>query len=69
MPITDQQLARIKSLSDDDLVRGGQTEDLAVLIEANLRLKRATSRLTWVLIVLTLILVIIGIIGIPQLFK
>jgi hypothetical protein len=38
-------------MSDDDLDRGAQTEDLAVVVEANLRLKRATTLLTWVLIV------------------
>ena len=61
MPLSDQELARIKSMTDDDLVRGAQTEDLAVVVEANLRLKRATTWLTWVLIALTVILVLIGI--------
>jgi hypothetical protein len=60
MPLSNQELARIKSMTDDDLVRGAQTEDLAVVVEANLRLKRATTRLTWVLIVLTVILVLIA---------
>ena len=60
MPLlSDHDLGQIKSLSDDDLVRGAQTPDLAVVVEANMRLKRATGRLTWVLIVLTIILVIL----------
>jgi hypothetical protein len=61
MALSDEQLKRIRLMTDDDLVRGAQTEDLAVVVEANLRLKNATKWLTWVLIGLTAALVIIEI--------
>jgi hypothetical protein len=60
MALSDEGLASVKSASDDGLVRGAGTMDLAVVVEANLRLKRATSRLTLVLIILTVALVVIG---------
>jgi hypothetical protein len=60
MRISDEDLKNIRSMSDSDLVRSAGTPDLAVVVEANLRLKRATTILTWVLIALTVVLVILG---------
>ena len=64
MGLSDDQLARIRRLSDDELVRNAQTEDLASVVESNMRLKNSTEhltrvliRLTWVLVVLTVPLV------------
>jgi hypothetical protein len=62
MSLSDDQVDKVRSASDRDLVRGASTVDLAVVVEANLRLKRATGFLTWVLIVLTAVLVVIGIV-------
>ena len=45
-------------MSHFELIRGAQSEDLAVGIEATLRLKRSTERLTWTLIVIAAIGVI-----------
>ena len=63
-------LAEIKTLSDDELRRSGQTEDMASLIESNLRLRdalhkeeRAIRHLTFWLLVFTLVLVLIE--GVP----
>ena len=56
---SDQQLIRIKNLSDDDLVKNAQSEDLASIVESNRRLKGSTERLTWVLIILTLAIVVL----------
>jgi hypothetical protein len=69
MALSDEQLKRIRLMTYDDLVRNAQTEDLAVVVEANLRLKSATKRLTWVLIGLTAALVIIGIIETVHLWR
>jgi hypothetical protein len=67
MPLSDANLARIRAMSDEDLVRGAQTEDFAVVVEANLRLKRATERLTWALILLMAIIVFLtAILAIPS---
>ncbi len=63
MTISDDDLKRIRQMSEDELVRNAQTVDLAVLVETNLRLKNATGRLTWVLIWLTVVLVVVG--GVP----
>ncbi len=60
MALSDDELKRIRKMRDDDLVRNALTTDLAVVVEANLRLKKATSCLTLVLIVLTVLLVIVG---------
>jgi len=52
-----EQVKRIKEMNHDDLVANAQSEDLAVLVEASLRLHRATKWLNGVLIVLTVVLV------------
>ena len=60
MPLSDRDLADIRKMTDDDLVRHAQTVDLAVLVEANVRLRKSTERLTNVLIALTVVLIIIA---------
>jgi hypothetical protein len=69
MPFSDQDLARLKSMSHDELLRAAQTEDLAVLVESNLRLERTTTKLTKVLIFLTVVLVVLtAILVVPVIF-
>jgi len=53
MALTVDQVKRIKAMKHDDLVANAQTEDLAVVVEASLRLHRATIFLNTVLIFLT----------------
>ena len=53
MSLSEQDADGVRSASDRDLVRGAGTVDQAVVVEANLRLKRETARLTTVLIWLT----------------
>ncbi len=57
MALTGEQIRRIKKMKHDDLIANAQTEDLAVVVEASLRLHRATIILNLVLIVLTAALV------------
>jgi hypothetical protein len=57
MSLSIDQVHRIKAMKHDDLVAGAQTEDLAVVVEASLRLHNATRLLNGVLIALTLVLV------------
>ncbi len=57
MGLSDDQLAGIRGSSDNDLVRYAQTEDMASVVESNLRLKDSTEHLTNVLIHLTWVLV------------
>jgi hypothetical protein len=52
MALTPDQVRRIKAMNHDDLVANAQTEDLAVVVEASLRLHRATVFLNGVLIFL-----------------
>lgn len=59
MGLSDDQLVSIRRLSDDDLVRNAQSEDLASVVESNLRLRNSTERLTKVLIALTVVLVVL----------
>ena len=66
--VSDEDLERFKNLSDDDVLRASCTLDLFAIAESNRRLKNALiseektiKRLTWVLVVLTFILVILAI--------
>jgi hypothetical protein len=59
MGLSDDQLKSISRSSDDDLVRYAGTEDLASVIESNLRLKNSNERLSNVLIALTVALVLL----------
>jgi len=56
-PLSDADVKRIKKMDHDDLVRHAQTLDLAVLVEAAIRLDRTTKLLNAILIALTLALV------------
>ena len=65
---SDEDLERFKNLSDDDVLRASCTLDIFAIAESNRRLKNALiseektiKRLTWVLVVLTFILVIFAI--------
>jgi hypothetical protein len=53
MSLTIDQVKRIKAMKHDDLVANAQTEDLAVVVEASLRLHWTTKILNIVLIFLT----------------
>jgi flagellar biosynthesis protein FliP len=55
--LTAQQVERIKAMKHHELVANAQSEDLAVLVEASLRLHNATKFLNGVLIFLTFVLV------------
>jgi hypothetical protein len=65
---TDEDLARLKAMTDDDLLRSALSLDLFAGVEASRRLREAmqkeegpTKRLTGVLVALTILLVVIGI--------
>jgi len=57
MALTVDQVKRIKAMKHDDLIANAQSEDLAVIVEASLRLHSATKVLNGVLIFLTIVLV------------
>lgn len=64
---TPEQLAKLKGLSDDDLLRSAGTLDICAVVEANRRLKNALiteeaaiKRLTFWLVILTAVLVLFG---------
>jgi hypothetical protein len=57
MALTVDQVKRIKAMKHDDLIANAQSEDLAVVVEASLRLHRTTKVLNVVLIILTIVLV------------
>lgn len=59
MTLTVDQVKRIKAMRHDDLVANAHSEDLAVVVEASLRLHRTTIFLNGVLIVLTAVLVVL----------
>jgi hypothetical protein len=66
---TDEELASLKAMTDDDLLRAAQTLDLFAGVEASRRLREAmqkeegaTKRLTGVLVALTIVLVILTLI-------
>ena len=64
---TNEELSRLKGLTDDELLRTSLTIDLFSVVESNRRLRvalhkeeRAIKWLTVVLVVLTVILVVLG---------
>jgi len=68
--VTGQELERLKKLTDDDLLRVSSTIDLFALAESMRRLKnalhseeRAIKWLTFVLAVLTILLVFMGVVS------
>jgi hypothetical protein len=67
---TDHELERLKKLTDDELLRASSTIELFALAESMRRLKnalhseeKAIKWLTFVLAVLTILLVFMGVIG------
>jgi hypothetical protein len=58
MGLSDDLLMSIRQSSDTELVRHAGTEDLASVVESNLRLKNSNERLSNVLIALTVALVL-----------
>jgi hypothetical protein len=65
---TDEELERLKAMTDDELLRSAQTLDLFSVVESSRRLRdalhkeeRAIKWLTVVLVFLTLILIALGI--------
>ena len=70
---TKDQLARLKGMTDDELLRSSTSLDLFAVVESNGRLKvalhkeeRAIKWLTGVLIILTVILVFLGVEALRQ---
>ena len=66
---TDEELAELKRLTDDDLLRYSRTLDLFAVVESARRLKetlqteeKAIKRLTFVLVALTVLLVVLTVI-------
>jgi len=57
MALKPEQVQRIKRMKHGELVANAQSEDLAVVVEASLRLHRATIILNGILIFLTAALV------------
>ena len=57
MALDDQELNKIRRLSDDDLI--AQSGDQARLLESNLRMRRSAEKLTGVLIFLNMVLVVL----------
>ena len=55
--VTDEKLAQLKAMTDDELLRSAQTLDQFSVVESSRRLRRATERLTYVLIALNVIVV------------
>jgi len=59
MPLADDKVAHIKSMTRDELVANAQSDDMASAVEATLRLHEATKFLSWIVIVLTAVLVVL----------
>jgi hypothetical protein len=57
MTLTTVQVKRIQAMNHGELIANAQSEDLAVVVEASLRLHRATIYLNIILILLTVVLV------------
>ena len=57
MALSPDLAKRIRTMTPDELVASAQSQDLAVIVEASLRLDRTTKRLNRVLIFLTFVLV------------
>jgi hypothetical protein len=60
MPMNLSDVTRILNYSDVELVQHAASEDLAVLVVANIRLRKSNERLTYALIALTIVLIIIA---------
>ena len=60
--VTDEKLAQLKAMTDDELLRSAQTLDQFSVVESSRRLKVATERLTRVLIGLNVVLVVLTVI-------
>ncbi len=65
---TDDELDRLKKMTDDDLLRSSRTLDLFAVVESTRRLRLALHKeekaikwLTVVLVILTVILMLLGI--------
>ena len=65
--VPDEMLQRFKNLSDDEVLRASCSLDVFAIAESNRRLKnaliseeRTIKKLTWVLVVLTFVLVILA---------
>jgi hypothetical protein len=57
--LSDQDLDSLMKMGDRELVKHAGSADMAVLVMANVRLRKSTERLTLVLIILTVLLVIL----------
>lgn len=55
--LSEQEVNRIKAMDHDELVAHAVSHDLAVIVEASLRLHETTKRLNLILIFLTVALV------------
>ncbi len=73
MPPAPEILARLKGMSDDELLRSSTSLDLFAVVESNRRLKvalhkeeRAIKWLTGVPVILTVILVLLGVEALRQ---
>ena len=69
---TDEQLAQLKGMTDDELLKCSQTLDLFAVAESMRRLRKALQKeeaaikwLTGVLVVLTLVLIYLGFKAVP----
>jgi hypothetical protein len=57
--LTDDQVKRVRAMKHHELVASAETQDLAVVVEASLRLHRATVFLNVILIALTIVLILL----------
>jgi hypothetical protein len=71
--LTGEELERLKSMTDDELLRSAQTLDQFSVVESSRRLRKALHKeeraikwLTVVLIILTLVLIVLGIIALRR---
>jgi hypothetical protein len=60
--VSPETLARLKAMTDDELLRKAGTLDQFSVVESSRRLRRATERLTYVLIGLNVLLVVLTVI-------
>lgn len=60
MALTEEQVKTTMAMKHHELVTNAQSQDLAVVVEASLRLHKATKVLNGVLIFLTLTLVVLN---------
>ena len=73
MNATDEELRRLKGITDEELLRYSRTLDLFAVVESMRRLRKALHKeetaikwLTVVLVVLTVTLVILGIVALRR---